>query len=247
MGALAASAPFCYPYSMNALWLTRFSAYRYSPLALPSATKVIGHKVARSFILLHQHHVQKEAPLSSNYSTLKDLLLFEARSARIYWRAFRQLIPPWCTFIGRNPQSKDVVNHLLDIGYHHLASAIRALLEKHDIPTALALIHVARTNHSDPLVYDLMELFRADVVDAEVMRFLNLKKKPVIELTQKEIAHFLHEVNERLERLYYVRNFKSCEPYRYYMELQILRFISAIDHKKIFEPLTLPARHEDRC
>ncbi len=84
------------------------------------------------------------------------------------------------------------------------------------------------------------------MVDAEVLRYLHLKKKP-IEDVDMHIAHFLHELNERLARPHYVRGFKECLPYRYYMELQTLKLISAVDHKEIFKPIHLPDRHDSRC
>ncbi|OHA90846.1 MAG: hypothetical protein A2832_00825 [Candidatus Zambryskibacteria bacterium RIFCSPHIGHO2_01_FULL_44_22b] len=31
------------------------------------------------------------------------------------------------------------------------------------------------------------------------------------------------------------------------MEVQILKFVKAVNHKEVFEPLKLPARHESRC
>ncbi len=121
------------------------------------------------------------------------------------------------------------------------------MLEQQEISPALGLLHVARNADSAPLAYDLVEMFRADIVDAEVLRFLRLKKKVLTTVEQRDIGHFLHEVNERLQRQHYLRDFKMCHVYRYYMELQILKFIKAVNHGEIFEPLHLPTRHDTRC
>lgn len=123
---------------------------------------------------------------------------------------------------------------------------MRKFLEAREVPAALGLLHVARKSDSSPLAYDLVELFRADTVDAEVLRFLRLKKKPLV-TADKEIAHFLHEINERIERPHYLKDFCRCHSYRYYMEVQMLKFIAAVNHGKPFEPVHLPARHEGRC
>ena len=92
-----------------------------------------------------------------------------------------------------------------------------------------------------------MELFRSDIVDAEVLRVLRLKKQPSIELTQKDIVIFIHNLNKRFEKSYFLRDFKQCQTYRYYLELQLVKFIKAINHKEVFVPLTLPTRHDTRC
>lgn len=141
----------------------------------------------------------------------------------------------------------DIANRLLDIGYHHITAIVKKLLDGHDISAALGILHSARAADSAPLAYDLVELFRADIIDTEVLRFLHLKKKPLVMPTQQDIAHFLHEVNERLERKHYLKDFKMCHSYRYYMELQVLKFIKAVNHKQAFVPLYLPTRHDVRC
>lgn len=232
---------------MNALWITRMSSYRNSPEALLSAKVMVQCKVHRQAVLLRRYHKAIEESDMANISSLPELLLYEARMAKQFWRHFRTLIPAHTPFSGRTPQALDAVNRLLDIGYHHLASCVRTICDRYDIPTALGLLHVAQSADSTPLVYDLMELFRSDSVDAETLRFLRLKKKPLVEVGQKEIGHFLHEVNARLLRKQYLKDFKICHTYRYYMEVQILKFVKAVNHGEVFSPVSLPARHESRC
>jgi CRISPR/Cas system-associated endonuclease Cas1 len=93
----------------------------------------------------------------------------------------------------------------------------------------------------------LVELFRADTVDAEVLRYVRLKKKRLIEPGEKEVARFLARLNERLARPYYVASLGSCRTYRSYMLLQIEKFERAVDRGELFAPLPLPARHDTRC
>ena len=174
-------------------------------------------------------------------------MLEEARAARYFWRQFGALLPEQCKFTGRKPRTTDIANHLLDIGYHHLTGIVKKLLEQHEVSGAIGLLHSAHRVDSVPFAYDLVEIFRADIVDAEALRFLRLKKKSFKILAPNDIAHFLHEVNERLERRFYLKDFKRCHKYRYYMELQILKLIKAVNRKKLFEPLRLLSRHETRC
>jgi CRISPR-associated endonuclease Cas1 len=167
--------------------------------------------------------------------------------AKYYWHHYGTLLPSWVTFPGRHAQSDDVTNKLLDIGYHHLATNVRKILDEKDCITALGLLHVAQSSDATPLVYDLMELFRADIVDMSVATWLRQKKQPVTKLTQKHIAQLLHDMNERMDKRYYLADFGQCHSYRYYMEIQITKFIKAVNHNEVFLPLTLPMRHDTRC
>lgn len=231
----------------NALWVTRMCTYRQSVHAVKSAETIINVKVARRRVLLKRYGIVRPASPMGDAVTVQHVLLHEARAAKKFWLEFKRLLPDWTQFPGRFPREKDLTNNLLDIGYHHLANRVKRLLTAHNVSFAMGLIHIPRTADSAPLVYDLMELFRADVVDAEVLRFLRLKKKPVRMLTQKHIAHFLHEVNERMDKKYYLRDFKQCHTYHYYMNVQVLKFIKAVNHKEVFHPIILPTRHDSRC
>jgi len=223
------------------------SAYIHSPQAAESARELVYIKVQRQKILLGKYAKKLSIP-DAEPRTISGLMLFEARVAKTYWRGFRLLMPPSVGFTGRKPRKEDIGNHLLDIGYHHLTNVVEKLLLKHSVSTALGLFHVARNADSAPLAYDMVEMFRADIVDAETLRFFRLKKKKNIEALEPEyIARFLHRVNTRLERKYYLKEFKGCHSYRYYMELQILKFIKAVNHAEVFSPLHLPTRHESRC
>jgi len=232
---------------MNALWINRLCSYKRLPLSVESAKRLVEIKTERQDALLKKY----KKKLSTNdilaAANIQAVLLSEARAAKLYWREFRLLLPSFLGFHGRKPRAADITNRLLDIGYHHLTNVVRKILDRNAVPSVMGILHVAHKTDSAPLAYDLVELFRADIVDAEVLRFLRLKKKVFINLDQRELAHFLHEVNERLERKYYLKDFKMCHPYTYYMELQILKFISAVNHKTVFDPLHLPARHDSRC
>jgi CRISPR-associated endonuclease Cas1 len=231
---------------MNARWLTHIFAYKNSPLALASAAKIVEIKIERQNALLKRYR-KAPAPVKVGTRSAQDILLSEARAARHFWAQFRLLVPQYPAFTERRPHAHDTVNRLLDLGYHQLTNAVRSILDRYQIPAEIGLLHVARKATSAPLAYDIVELFRSDIVDAEVLRHLRLKKKPLKDVSPKEIARFLYKVHERTERHYYLRDFKICYAYRYYMELQILRLEKAVNHKEIFEPFRLPARHEGRC
>jgi len=235
---------------MNALWISRLCAYKNSPLRYISAQKIIEVKTERQSILLKSNKISTEGMkmhLPKTVYSTSEILLAEARFAKQYWKKFKILLPRWAHFPGRTPRGKDIANRLLDIGYHHITNKVTGILIGQKVTPAMGIIHSPRRAKSAPLSYDLVELFRADLVDTEVLRFLRLKKKPLSDLNQAHIARFLYSINKRLERKYYIKDFKQCHSYHYYMELQIVKFIKAVNHNEAFEPIYLPSRNETRC
>jgi len=235
----------CYSTSMNALRLHRIFKYKSSPKCLATAARIIQTKVKRQSVLLKKYKVAGYECDIKSVRNMRQLLLEEARAAKYFWSKYRSNLSKELRFY-RRPKSVDPINRLLDIGYHHLAGKVRKILIAHAIPTQVGLLHSANSTDAGPLVYDLMEMFRADIVDSELIRFVHLKKKPIV-VDQKLIAAFLFRVNARLQKLFYIKEFRQCHTYLYYIELQILRFIKGVNHNEIFNPLHLPTRNESRC
>lgn len=229
---------------MGTLFISRIARYSNHHHALASAEHIIRVKMASQCRL-----TKCSFPVYQPPKNINKLLLIEARLARQYWKQYAKLLPTWAQFPGRmqHGDNSDVTNTLLDIGYHYLNKKVSNMLKRRDISAAVGLFHVAKTDKSTPLVYDLMELFRVDVVDREVLHYCRLKKKPIIMLTPQEISYFLSRIKRRLGRRVYLTSFHQCHSYEYAMELQILHFIHAVNHLEIFHPIHIPTRHDGRC
>jgi CRISPR-associated endonuclease Cas1 len=233
---------------MNALWISRIAQYIQTKEALISAQKIIFLKTkSQNNLLRHFHAPIRLLERISSTKTILELLLEEARHAKYFWLQYKKILPQWVNFPGRIQHGYDISNKLLNIGYHHLTGIVKSICRQKDISTVIGLLHVAHSTDSEPLVYDLVELFRSDVVDREVLHFLRQKKKPIKELSSDTIAHFIFKVKKRLEKQFYIKNFEQCETYLYYMDLQVTRFIKAVNHVTIFEPFSISHRHENRC
>ena len=232
---------------MNAIWLTHISAYQKTENSFISAEKIMNIKNQRRELLMQKYGVLLPKMRLANYRNNQEIMLAEGRAAQLFWKKFSLLLPSWCDFQRRCPRSDDMVNCLLDLGYHQVTNVVRKILEKYDILPALGILHVARKSTSAPLAYDLVEMFRADIVEPEVLKFFRVKKQPIEKLRPKDIRIFLYHINRRLDRRHFIKSFKQCQTYRYYMELQILKFVKAVNHKEVFSPLHLPSRHDTRC
>lgn len=97
----------------------------------------------------------------------------EGAAAALYWRAFAELVPPQWSFQQRVAHpAPDPVNALLSLGYSLLYHCVGGLLGARGLDARLGFLHAPGGNHM-ALASDLMEAFRAQVVDATVLRLLH--------------------------------------------------------------------------
>ncbi len=109
-------------------------------------------------------------------ASLESLRGSEGAAAALYWRAFATLVPPPWQFSKRQARpAPDPVNALLSLGYTLLYQATAGLLQARGLNAHLGMLHVPGGNHF-ALASDLMEVFRAYVVDACVLKLLHTRQ-----------------------------------------------------------------------
>lgn len=100
------------------------------------------------------------------------LLGYEGAAARAYFDALARLIKPEFAFSGRNRRPpKDPFNAMLSLGYTILFYEIFAEVENRSLSPYIGFIHCIKENHP-ALVSDLLEEWRAAIVDATVMSMI---------------------------------------------------------------------------
>lgn len=143
-------------------------------------------------------------------STLEQLLAAEGYAGSQYYRAFRLLLKQDLGFRGRVKRPPtDPVNALLSFGYTLLLSAMQTAVRVVGLDPFLGFLHA--TEYSKPsLALDLIEEFRAIVVDAVVLRLVNTgamtaadfaqpEGKPMTRLTQEGLKKFLVHYEGRMQ------------------------------------------------
>lgn len=101
----------------------------------------------------------------------------EGWAAKVYFEAFPYLLDAavW-TWPGRARQpAHDPVNALLNYGYAFLEREVRLAILGAGLDVRIGFLH-ANNGRKDSLVYDLMEPFRADIIDRFTLRLLNYHK-----------------------------------------------------------------------
>jgi len=128
------------------------------------------HKILDNHILKMEKRL---ATLLTIPKTPNELMGHEGQSAIIYWDALRLMVDDKIDFTGRITQgAKDPVNSALNYGYAILYGrvhyhAIRAGLSLH-----ISFLH-ALDDNKPTLIYDMIEEFRAFVVDRTIFSMIN--------------------------------------------------------------------------
>lgn len=113
--------------------------------------------------------MQNRLPKADSANALRGL---EGAAANRYFTALKKLIDPHWQFPGRRRQPPtDPLNVLLSYGYGVLFSTLATLIDRAGLNPALGTLHTANGRHP-ALVSDLMEEFRAPIVDTAALGFL---------------------------------------------------------------------------
>ena len=112
-----------------------------------------------------------------NAASVNELLGFEGSAANAYWQAIAQAIDYKFSFSGRVTQgATDVVNSALNYGYAILYSKILKSIAAAGLSPHVSYLH-ALDEQKPTLAFDLIEEFRAFIVDRAVISMIN-KNEP---------------------------------------------------------------------
>lgn len=226
-------------------------------LALPIATAFVSGKVRNQLRLArywgkhHRHaspgfavaldaldHAARAAnvalcdrtPLSDGTSERAWLMGTEGRVAARYWQVVAALVEEAHAFPGREHRgARDLVNALLNYGYAVLQSRVHVALVRAGLLPEVGLLHTPR--RGEPvLAFDLMEEFRAPVVDRAILALLG-RRQPVGQegdglLTRQARALAVQAVTERLAAP--ARHDGGDEPLQTVIERQAARLAESL-------------------
>ena len=133
------------------------------------------------------------------------LFSVEGRAAQIYWSAIRAVTPEEVGFPGRRRQgATDLMNSLLNYGYGVLQRVVHLAILKAGLNPAISFLHSLQ-GRTPTLVFDLMEEFRAPVVDRAVVTLLNRREPAALDddcrLELRTRRRLLQRIHERLNAL----------------------------------------------
>lgn len=135
-------------------------------------------------------------------SQREKILGLEGTAARRYWELFSLMIPQEIEFPGRiRHGATDLVNSLLNYGYAVLSSRVELAILKSGLLPNVGFLHAAQPG-KPVLAFDLIEEFRAAVVDRSVITILNRHEPAELEdgglLTIDARKRLVDRVTDRL-------------------------------------------------
>lgn len=133
---------------------------------------------------------------------------YEAFCAKLYWDCFREIISKKINFEGREKRgSVSPVNSLLNYGYGMLYSVMWGAILNSGLEPFAGFLHVDEPGRPS-LILDMVEEFRAPVIDRVVISHINTGGKVEIEnglLTVSTRKDFSQKVIERFESYDYYK------------------------------------------
>ena len=172
--------------------------------------------------------------------TLEILLGIEGQAARAYFRVYRSAFDAKWAFKKRTRRPpKDAVNALLSFGYTFLGYAVISALEVVGLDPYLGFFHAEKYGRP-ALALDLVEEFRAPMVDSLVMSLINRKTlkeedfekhpgKEGVYLAQAGLRIFFQKFSQRLESEITPRDIGRPISYRKIFEVQARKLVHFIE------------------
>ncbi len=168
------------------------------------------------------------------------LLGIEGQAAKAYFGVYRSAFESSWAFNKRTRRPpKDAVNALLSFGYTFLGYAMMSALEVVGLDPYLGFFHAEKYGRP-ALALDLLEEFRAPVVDSLVMTLINQKTlnekdfekhpgKEGVYLTQSGLRIFFRKFSQRLESEITPREIGRPISYRKLFEVQARKLVHFVE------------------
>jgi CRISPR-associated protein Cas1 len=215
------------------------------------AGKIRNQRVLAQRLARRHPHIQANAVFeemrnaiqaAQKAETMEVLLGIEGQAARRYFYLFRQAFDPAWTFSKRTRRPpKDPVNAVLSLGYTFLGHALQSALETVGLDPYLGYFHAEKYGRP-ALVLDLLEEFRAPVVDSLTLSLINHHLLDIddfepdpesggVYLSSRGLRVFLAQFSRRLESQVTPRSLGRTISYRKLFEVQARKLTRLIQGK----------------
>lgn len=161
----------------------------------------------------------------------------EGSAAALYWKAYAELLPPpWTLTRRQSYPAPDPVNALLSLGYSILYHSVAGLLQARGLHAGLGWLHVGGNGHH-ALPPDLMEPYRAYVIDATLLHLIRSGQLPAEEhrtvggrcqLGQDTVRHFIRALEHRFGSVQQHPQRDEAMDLRRVIDHDILQLIAAL-------------------
>lgn len=229
------------------------SALYDTPFALELARRICTAKIKNQLTVVRRYRKSAEGELNDEIFSMKnsiaripgcaaisEIIGYEGQAARSYFSALSKCIDPEFKFHGRNRRPpKDPFNSMISLGYSIVMNEIYSEIEMRGLNPYFGFIHRDAEKHPT-LASDLMEEWRAALIDTSVMALINGHEIQKDQFDYDEdggcyiqktaMRTFLNKLETRFST--HVRYFSYTDDsvdFRYGISLQVERLIKAIN------------------
>ena len=185
--------------------------------------------------------------------TIEQVMGFEGTAARMYFNLLGQLVEPDFYFEKRTKRpAKDPFNSMLSFGYSILMDEIYGKIEARGLNPYFGFMHADQGKHPT-LASDMMEEWRAVIVDSTVMSLINgheisiegfysVKDTGAVYLDNDTFRVYVAKLDKKFRTLNkYLSYVEFPVTFRQAMDFQISQLVKAIETKDLsfYEPITI--------
>lgn len=234
--------------------------------AVSIAKRVIKGKIHNQVVVLRRYSRSKEIKVEEELLSMKQafnkidtsenisvIMGYEGMAAKSYFAGLSKLVYEKFKFSGRSKQPpKDEFNSMLSLGYTILMNEIYSKIENKGLNPYFGFIHSDRERHPT-LVSDMIEEWRAVIVDSMVMSMINGHEifvddfhcdidEPGFFLYKNGMKKFLVKLEGKLcTEMKYLDYVDYAVNFRRAIDLQITQLAKAIEEEdsRIYSPIYL--------
>lgn len=237
-----------------------------SQFAIDFGRRLIYGKIHNQMVVLQRY--SRSTKINTNYEqgmmmdtmnrlifclSYKEIMGQEGIAAKYYFQGLSKVIGPKFLFVGRSKRPPlDPVNSMLSLGYNMLAKEIQGKIEQKGLNPYFGLLHRDRENHPT-LVSDIMEEWRAAIVDSTVLSLVNGHEIDLVHfytstedggvyMNKEGMDIFFRKVRKKMDTcIKYLDYVDYRVTFRYAMDLQLMQFIKAMEDENVamYTPITL--------
>lgn len=237
-----------------------------SEFATELSKKIIKAKIKNQRVVLGRYERSKGLDLSDIkkmmnicYSkiqycdSISEIMGYEGQAAKYYFDGLSQCIEEEFTFHGRSRRPPlDEFNSMISLGYSILMNELYYKIEMKGLNPYFGFLHRDSEKHPT-LASDLMEEWRAVIVDATVMSMINgheIKKEdfsvnmdePGVFIEKNGLRKYLNKLEKKFQTsIKYLSYVNYATTFRNAITLQINQLVKAIENgdASIYEPIQL--------
>lgn len=237
-----------------------------SDFALELSKKIIRAKLKNQMVVLRRYEKSKNSSVNEQLKMIRicrekvadclyipEIMGYEGQGAKAYFEGLSKLIDPEFTFHGRNKRPpRDEFNSMISLGYSIIMNELYGQIEAKGMNPYFGFLH--RDNEKHPtLASDMMEEWRAVIVDATVMSMINGHEihkddfiinadEPGCYLTRDGIKIYLKKLEKKLQTdVKYLDYVDYAVSFRRGIALQMSFLVKAIENADadIYKPIEI--------